>query len=243
MKKGISGTLWARVTVDGKDEFRVVARMSAELGPTQRNLLPCDGEVTAHYVAAKCPYFATHIKASSCRTLTLADNKAVVEAAKLLQTGKFSASKIVNELLTSTSDLNLDIHHISGNMSKNCPDDFASRKPALCTDPVNCRLHSFIRECSSSVSSSVCSIWASPSSIIGAVDAGHAAGLAQDLISGKARLPFENRKAMAFLQDKDKNLARVKSLLSAGQVPSKKKRQGWSQVPLSIRPLSLNRQG
>ena len=37
------------------------------------------------------------------------------------------------------------------------------------------------------------------------------------------QLPFENRKAMAFLQDKDKNLIRVKSLLSAGQVPSQKR--------------------
>ena len=58
--------------------------MSAELGPTQRNLLTSDGEVTALYVAAKCLYFAIHIKASNYHTLPLIDNKDVVEAAKLL---------------------------------------------------------------------------------------------------------------------------------------------------------------
>ena len=88
--KGISGTLWA---VSSKDkERRVVARMSAELQPQQENLSPCDGEATAIYVAAKSPHFSTAIQASTKRTICLTDNKPVVEAASLLQAGKFSTS-------------------------------------------------------------------------------------------------------------------------------------------------------
>ena len=75
MTAGISATLWAKV----KDDYRVVARMSAELTPTQHDLLPCDGEVTAHYVAAKSTYFSVPIKASRKKTLALCDNKPVVE--------------------------------------------------------------------------------------------------------------------------------------------------------------------
>ena len=52
-KKGISGTLWAMVD----DKFFVVARTSCKLVPSQEKMFPCEGECSAHFVAAKCANF------------------------------------------------------------------------------------------------------------------------------------------------------------------------------------------
>ena len=145
MSAGISATLWAEVD----NSWYVVARMSAELQPQQLNLYPCDGEATAVYVAAKNPAFRTPILASLKKTLALVDSKPLMEAAKLLKQGKFSSSKIINHVLSTISELNMDFHHISGKMGTNCPDDYASRIPIKCTDSTKCRIHSFIKECTS----------------------------------------------------------------------------------------------
>ena len=80
-KTGIHATLWANV----EDKFIVVARMSTKLDKAQENLLPCDGEATAIFVAAKCPYISSHIKASKLKTIALLDSKPVVQAANLLK--------------------------------------------------------------------------------------------------------------------------------------------------------------
>ena len=92
MEAGISATLWAKV----KEEWNVVARMSAEIQPQQRNLNACDGEATASYVAGKCPAFSVPIKASNLKTLALVDSKPLMDAAKLLKSGKFSSSRLIN---------------------------------------------------------------------------------------------------------------------------------------------------
>ena len=47
--------------------------------------------------------------------------------------------------------------------------------------------------------------------------------LLTDILQGKARLPLANRQAMAFLQSRDKDLLRVRELLTAGQRPSLKR--------------------
>ena len=87
-KLGISATLWALVDT----KFLVVARMSAKLQKNQQDLFPCDGEATAQFVAAKCLQFSLPIKAANKKT-------------NLLTKGKFSSSKIINNVFTSISDL------------------------------------------------------------------------------------------------------------------------------------------
>ena len=67
--------------------------------------MPCDGEATAHYVAAKSATFSLPIKSSKLKTIALLDNKTVCQAANLLQKGKFSSSKIINELLVGYQNL------------------------------------------------------------------------------------------------------------------------------------------
>ena len=83
-EKGISATLW--VMFD-EGPPRVVARFSAKIEKSMENLLtaepkpktlPCDGEMSAVFVAVKSPTFSAHIRASSKRTVSLVDNKPVV---------------------------------------------------------------------------------------------------------------------------------------------------------------------
>ena len=108
----------------GEEPPRVVARFSARLQKSMENKLkeqgdvkpktfPCDGEMAAVFIAVKSPTFSTHIRASNKRTVSLVDNKPVVEAAKLIKDGKFSSSRVINNLMTALSEHNLEFQHIS----------------------------------------------------------------------------------------------------------------------------------
>ena len=129
-QQGISATLWA--ITEGK--HLVVARMSTKLETSQQNLQPCDGEAIACFVAAKCPFFNSYIMSSTKRTIALLDSKPVVQAAHLLNQGKFSSSKIINLVLTAISELNMNFQHMSGKMGQNFVDDHGSRNPIECQD-------------------------------------------------------------------------------------------------------------
>ena len=59
--------------------------------------------------------------------------------------------------------------------------------------------------------------------IIGYIDTSKAESLVKDIIAGRSRLPLDNPKAMAYLQQRDANLQRVRALLQAGQRPSMKR--------------------
>ena len=100
-----------------------------ELQPKTR---PCDGEMGAVFVAIKSPTFSSHIRASTKRTVSLVDNKPVVQAAALLKKGKFSSSRVINNLMTAIAEHNLEFQHISGKLGQNFADDYYSRHPAAC---------------------------------------------------------------------------------------------------------------
>ena len=86
---------------------------------TRPKTLPCDGEMSAVYVAVKSPTFSSHIRASTKRTVSLVDNKPVVQAAGLLKRGKFSSSRVINNLMTAISEHNIEFQHISGKLGQN----------------------------------------------------------------------------------------------------------------------------
>merc|ERR1712079_25098 len=103
--------------------------------------LPCDGEMTAVYVGIKSPIVSAYIRASDKKTVCLVDNKPVVEAAKLLREGKFSSSRVINNLMTALADYNLEFRHLSSKMGQNVIDDFGSRNPATCNnDSDSCKI-------------------------------------------------------------------------------------------------------
>ena len=193
--------------------------MSTKLDKAQENLLPCDGEATAMFVAAKCPYFSSHIKASKLKTIALLDSKPVVQAANLLKQGKFSSSKLINLVLTFISDLNLNFQHMSGKMGQNFADDHGSRNPIECNDKENCKICGFVRDCTALLVSRI-SLQVQDGNIVGQVNlTKDNTSLVNDIIRGNTTIPFANRQAMKYLQDQDKVLHRVRELLLAGEAP------------------------
>ena len=217
-KYGISATLWA--VVDQK--FLVVARMSCRIDKPNIDTLPCDGEATAHYVAAKSSTFSLPIKSSKLKTIALLDNKTVCQAANLLKKGKFSSSKIINELLVGISELNLDYQHLSGKMGQNFTDDYGSRNPVTCTGGEHCKICSFLLDCEQLPVNCAISFAATNGAIVGNISENCNNQLVNDIIRGLAPIPFSNRKAMKYLQDQDKDLQMVKRELTSGQRPQLK---------------------
>jgi hypothetical protein len=181
------------------------------------------GEATAVFVAAKTSTFRIAIKAAMKKTMALVDSKPLVDAAKLLNQGKFSTSRLINNVLASISDLNLEFYHNSGKMYKNCPDDFASRFPAQCKDANNCKIHSFIRDCTKLTVSRISISASLPEGVLVGSLKTEDDNILKDILTGKARLPLDNPKALAFLQGRDRDLVRVRELLMAGQRPSDKR--------------------
>jgi hypothetical protein len=228
-EQGISATLWAMfVEKEGEESKpKVVARFSAKLPKSLENLLtaeprpktlPCDGEMSAVYVAVKSPTFSSHMRASTKRTISLVDNKPVVEAAALLKRGKFSSSRVINSLMTGISDHSMDFQHISGKLGQNFPDDFASRNPASCDGGTHCKICSFVKDCQSLTVGSL-SFRVTQEAIIGHV---HQPGenLVQDILTGAKSVPFSNRKAMRYLQDQDEDLLKLREYLTTGKRPN-----------------------
>ena len=154
-EQGISATLWA--IPEAEDKPKVVARFSAKLSRTMEKFFedqqlqpktrPCDGEMCAAYVAIKSPTFSAHIRASTKRAVTLVDNKPVVQAAALLKKGKFSSSRVINNLMTAIAEHNIEFQHISGKLGQNFADDYYSRNPAECDGEAHCKICSFIEDC------------------------------------------------------------------------------------------------
>ena len=109
--------------------------------------LPCDGEMMAVFVGIKSPIISATIRASTKKTVCLVDNKPVVEAAKLIKEGKFSSSRVINNLMTALADYSLEFQHHSAKMGQNKVDDFCSRNPASCNNSPDCKICHFIKDC------------------------------------------------------------------------------------------------
>ena len=222
--KGLSATLWAMVE---NDNPKVVARYSAKLPRSLEKMLeadpkpktlPCDGEMSALYVALKSPTFSNHIRASSKRTVALVDSKPVVQAAGLLKNGKFSSSRVINNLMTAVSEHNLELQHISGKFGQNFPDDFSSRNPASCEGGSHCKICSFIEDCKL-LTVGALAFTVTEDAIVGQVNQS-SNNLIQDILTGVKTIPFNNRKAMAYLQDQDADLLKVKEYLRTTKRPT-----------------------
>ena len=225
-EKGISATLWA---VFEEDPPKVVSRFSARLDKSLENMIksdvrpktfPCDGEMSVVFVAAKSPTFSSHIRASTKRTVSLVDNKPVVQASKLIRDGKFSSSRVINNLMTSISEHNLDFQHVSAKMGQNFPDDFASRNPASCDGGTHCKICGFIKDCEKLTVGSL-SFGFTDDAIIGHI-AQSEPNLIQDILRGEVTVPFHNRKALKYLQDQDVDLVRLRQYLTTAKRPTAK---------------------
>ena len=224
-EKGISSTLWAIIENDPK----VVSRFSARLESSMEKMLnsdavkpktiPCDGEMQAVYIGIKSPVISANIRASTKKTVCLVDSKPVVEASRLIKEGKFSSSRIINNLMTALSDYDLEFQHLSAKMNYNIIDDFGSRNPASCQNNPDCKICNFIRDCDK-LTIAPLSFGTSENSIFGVVK--YSDNLIQDILKGNISVPFNNRKALKYLQEQDPDLIKVRDFLTSGKRPGNK---------------------
>ena len=145
------------------DSIKLGGFFSAKLKSHQVRWFPC--EIEALSIAVSVSHFAPYIRDSSQCTQILTDNRPCVQAWSKMRRGEFSTSARVATFMSTLSEFNVEVQHISG--SFNLPSDFLSRNPLTC-ESHNCQL------CKSSVVRSLS---------------------VKDVLSGHKAVPFSNRTA------------------------------------------------
>ena len=169
---------------------------NSKLPPFQQKWLPCEVEGLA--ISAALKHFAPFIVQSEHKPHVLTDSKACVQAVEKLSRGEFSASARLCTFLSSVSRYGALVKHISG--SVNLLSDFSSRNPLSC-DNVNCQVCLFIKDTATSV---VCNL------------------VSADILQGRVKLPFTNRRAWKDIQRECPDLRKVISHKEKGTQPNKK---------------------
>ena len=191
------GAVGATLFVIRNEKPLLAGFYNSKLPEYQRRWLPCEVEALA--IALALHHFAPYIIQSSEKPQILTDSKPCVDAVNKLNKGHFSTSARLSTFLSSVSRYNAIISHIPGSM--NVISDYASRHPLECNSPTECSICKFVAETMNSVISYV---------------------TVEDIISGKANMPWTNRKTWGELQDQCDILRKVKFFSSNGTNPNKK---------------------
>ena len=170
---------------------------SAKLRDRQVKWLPCEVEALSISLATR--HFSPYIIQSSHSTCILTDSKPCVQAYEKLCRGEFSASPRVSTFLSTVSRYQASVRHLAG--TANVPSDFASRNAPECQEPRKCQICMFINR------EEECVVLRTQVS---------------DIIEGKVRLPFTNRKTWLNIQGDCSDLRRTHAHLTQGTRPSKK---------------------
>ena len=119
---------------------------SAKLKTHQALWYPC--EIEALSIAVSVSHFGPHIRDSFHRTQILTDSRPCVQAWGKMRRGQFSTSARVATFMSTLSQYNVEVQHISGKL--NLPSDFLSRTPPSC-DSRSCQVCKFIDDSDSVV--------------------------------------------------------------------------------------------
>ena len=190
---GIGATLYIRR--DGN--LKLAGFFSQQLNNNQsEKWFPCEVEGIA--IAAAIKFFNGFIAQSSHRTKVLTDSKPCMDAYNLLCRGEFSSNARLSTFLNTVSRYHVTIEHLSG--IANAPSDFGSRNPVKCVAD-KCQVCLFTSKLDTTVVRSIS---------------------VSDVKSGRAQIPYTNRKAWIETQSECPDLRRVKAQLLQGTRPSKK---------------------
>lgn len=169
---------------------------NSKLPEFQKKWIPCEIEGLA--IALALDHFSAHIIQSKLKPQVLTDSKPCVEAVQKLKRGEFSASARLSSFLSSVSRHQAQVIHVSG--SKNLIADYQSRHPVECLSP-ECSICKFVGETVDSVVLQV---------------------TVEDVLQGKAQIPFTNRNSWKDVQGNCHDLRKVKEFKKQGTLPSKK---------------------
>ena len=183
--------------VKHSDKLLLGGFFSAKLKSHHKRWLPC--ELEALSIASSIQHFAPFIRESHNTTQILTDSKPCVQSWQKMTRGEFSTSARVSTFLSTVSEFNIEVHHISGEM--NMPSDFHSRNPQDCSSD-SCQVCKFL---SAADNIAVCAV---------SVDA---------ILSGQFDAPYANRMAWKSLQLECPDLRRVHAHLSKGTKPADKR--------------------
>ena len=171
---------------------------SAKLKSHHQKWLPC--EIEALSISSSINHFAPLIRESKNVTQILTDSRPCVQSWHKLLRGEFSTSARVATFLSTISEFNVELQHLKGDL--NMPSDFQSRNPPICAS-ASCQICKFVNETSESVVRRV------------SVD---------EILSGRAQVPYSNRLAWKDIQLNCADLKRVHAHLSSGTRPTPKSR-------------------
>ena len=157
---------------------------------------PCEIEGLA--IAGAIKFWNAYIAQSRHRTRVLTDSKPCRDAYNILCRGEFSSNARLSTYLNTVSRYHVTIEHLAG--VANALSDFSSRNPVPCVSD-KCQVCLFTTNLDASVVRSL---------------------TVSDVKSGKASVPYTNRRAWAETQAECPELRRVKAQLIQGTRPSKK---------------------
>ena len=194
VNQGLGATLF----INRNGQRHISGFFSFKLKSHQVGWYPCEHEALA--ISSAVRYFAPFIRDSQHSTQVLTDNEPCVDAHRKLRQGKFSTSSRVSTFLTTLSEFNVELCHISG--SANLSSDYGSRNPNVCSDK-SCQICKFIQQTVDSVVQQVS---------------------VTDILSGSARMPFLNNSAWLAAQQDCPSLRRAFAYLKHGTRPNRKTR-------------------
>ena len=170
---------------------------NSKLPSFQKRWLPCELEGLAISLALN--HFAPYIINSDHKPQVYTDSKPCVDAANKLKRGEFSMSARLSTFMSTTSRYGADVNHIPGSL--NVVSDFSSRNPVTCPSPSSCAVCKFVAEEMDSVVQRI------------TVD---------DILTGKAKVPWANRTPWKEIQEECSVLRKVKFFKDRGTHPGKK---------------------
>jgi hypothetical protein len=147
---------------------------------------PCEVEGIA--IAAAVKFFNGFMAQSTHRTKVLTDSKPCKDAYNLLCRGEFSSNAKLSTFLNTVSRYHVTIEHLSE--IANAPSDFGSRNPVKCVGD-KCQVCLFTSKLDTTVVRSIS---------------------VSDVKSGRAQIPYTNRKAWIENQSECPDLRRLSSL-------------------------------
>ena len=178
------------------DSIRLGSYFSAKLKTHQALWYPC--EIEALSIAVSVSHFSPYIRESLNRTQILTDSRPCVQAWGKMRRGQFSTSARVATFMSTLSEYNLEVQHISGNL--NLPSDFLSRNPPSC-ESRSCQICKFVDDSDTAVVRHVS---------------------VKEVLAGHKSVPFANRGAWKTLQMECNDLRRVHAHLINGTRPTAK---------------------